>query len=156
METTTQANVRYMNKPDMPHVLDIERESFEFAWTEEDFLSTLRTNNCLGWVCDDGYRIRGFMVYEILCGELHVLNFAVAPWARRRGFGSQMVEKLVGKLTQQRRARIVLEVSETNLDAQCFFRAMGFEATEVIRGHYEDTVEDAYRFVYSLSGGKFE
>lgn len=151
METTTQANVRYMNKPDMPHVLDIERESFEFAWTEEDFLSTLRTNNCLGWVCDDGDRIRGFMVYEILKDKLHVLNFAVALWARRRGVGTQMVEKMIGKLSQQRRQRIVLEVRETNLDAQCFFRAMGFEATEVIRGHYEDTAEDAYRFVYEIN-----
>ena len=150
MKTMTQANVRWMINRDMPEVLDIERQSFQFAWTEAEFRKSLAQRNCIGMVCDDGDRIRGFMVYTLEDKYLHVLNIAVALWARGRGFGTQMVDKLLGKLSQQRRQRIVLEVRETNLDAQCFFRAMGFEATEVIRGHYEDTSEDAYWFVYTL------
>ncbi len=61
-----------------------------------------------------------------------------------------MVEKLVGKLSQQRRDFITLEVRETNLDAQLFFRRQGFKAQEVLRDHYQDTCEDAYLMRYSL------
>ena len=56
------------------------------------------------------------------------LNFAVHEDFRRRGVGGQMIGKLIGKLSHQRRSRIMLEVRETNLPAQLFFRTLGFRA----------------------------
>ncbi|MEI8380241.1 MAG: ribosomal protein S18-alanine N-acetyltransferase [Planctomycetota bacterium] len=142
--------IRWMIRRDMPEVLEIERQSFEFAWTEEDFLCCLRQRNCIGMVAERQERIAGFMIYELLKSQLHVLNFAVSPWARRQAVGSQMVEKLVNKLSQQRRQEICLEVRETNLAAQLFFRKQGLQAHGVLRGHYEDTEEDAYVMRYQL------
>lgn len=134
----------------MPEVLEIEGQCFEFAWTEEDFLCCLRQRNCIGMVAERQERIVGFMIYELLKHQLHFLNFAVAPWARRQGIGSQMVDKLVHKLSQQSRHEILLEVRETNLAAHLFFRAQGFRATEVLHGYYEDSAEDAYKMEYLL------
>ena len=142
--------IRWMIRRDMPEVLDIERQSFEFAWTEEDFLCCLRQRNCIGMVAERQERIVGFMIYELLKSQLHVLNFAVAPWSRRLGVGCQMVEKLVNKLSQQRRQEITLEVRETNLAAQLFFKQQGLAASSVLRGHYEDTDEDAYVMKFNL------
>ncbi|HET6426308.1 MAG TPA: ribosomal protein S18-alanine N-acetyltransferase [Planctomycetaceae bacterium] len=142
--------IRWMIRRDMPEVLDIEQQSFEFAWTEEDFLCCLRQRNCIGMVAEHQERIVGFMIYELLKSQLHVLNFAVAPWARRTGIGGQMIDKLVHKLAQQRRTEIRLEVREGNLPAQMFFKSKEFAATTVLRGHYEDTAEDAYVMRYVL------
>jgi ribosomal-protein-alanine N-acetyltransferase len=75
---------------------------------------------------------------------LHVLNFSVCPAEKRSKIGTAMVEKLKSKLSRQRRNRVVLEIRETNLDAQLFFRKQGFLALSVLRDFYEDTVEDAY------------
>lgn len=72
---------------------------------------------------------------------------AVHPKFRRQQIGSQMVNKLISKLSQQRRKEIVLEVRERNLAAQLFFKRCGFWSTGVIRGHYDDTDEDDYQFV---------
>ena len=95
-------------------------------------------------VAERDERIVGFMIYELHKTRLHILNFAVNPEFRRRGIGAQMVDKLVGKLSHQRRTRILLEVRETNLEAQLFFRSSGFRAVSVLRDFYEDTIEDAY------------
>jgi len=133
-----------MIRRDMPEVLAIEHESFEFNWTEEDFLACLRQRNCIGMVAEMDDQVVGFMIYELHKNRLHVLNFAVAGRFRRQGIGSQMVTKLAGKLSQQRRSRILLEVRETNLAAQLFFRTNGFRAVSVLRGFYDDTPEDAY------------
>ena len=62
--------------------------------------------------------------------------------------GQQMINKLVGKLSQQRRNRIVLEIRETNLAAQLFFRNSDFMAVSVLRDYYDDTTEDAYVMQY--------
>ena len=77
-----------------------------------------------------------------------MLNFVVRSDVRLRSVGRQMVEKLVGKLSVQRRNRISLEVRETNLAAQLFFRSLGFVATGVLRDHYDDTTEDAYSLAF--------
>ena len=139
-----RVHIRWMIRRDMPEVLDIERASFEFPWFEEDFIRCLRQRNCIGMVAEHGERVVGFMIYELHKTRLHILNFAVASDVRRRGVGRQMIDKLVGKLSSQRRTRITLEVRETNLPAQLFFRAQRLPATSVLRDFYDDSPEDAY------------
>ena len=143
-----RGEIRWMIRRDMPEVLDIERDSFEFPWSEEDFIRCLRQRNCIGMVAERGDRVMGFMIYELHKTRLHILNFAVADDTRRQTVGLQMVQKLVGKLSSQRRTRISLEVRETNLAAQVFFRDAGFFATSVLRDYYDDSPEDAYVMQY--------
>ncbi|MCH7725836.1 MAG: ribosomal protein S18-alanine N-acetyltransferase [Planctomycetes bacterium] len=137
-----------MIRRDMPEVLDIENSSFEFPWTEEDFIRCLRQRNCIGMVAEYDERVVGFMIYELHKNQLHILNFAVHEDFQQRGIGRQMVGKLVTKLSFQRRNRILLEIRETNLSAQLFFKRMGFRAVSVLRDFYDDTTEDAYLMQY--------
>jgi len=141
-------HIRWMIRRDMREVLNIEQTSFEFPWLEEDFIRCLRQRNCIGMVAEHGDRVVGFMIYELHKSRLHILNFAVSDQARQRGVGQQMIDKLISKLSSQRRTRITLEVRETNLAAQLFFKAGGFRATTVLRSYYEDSPEDAYVMQY--------
>lgn len=137
-------HIRWMIRRDMPDILQIEQRSFEFPWSEEDFIRCLRQRNCIGMVAEFSERVVGFMIYELHRSRLHILNFAVHPDMRRRQVGTQMAQKLCGKLSLDRRNRILLEVRERNLPAQLFFRSVGFRAISVLRDFYEDTTEDAY------------
>jgi ribosomal-protein-alanine N-acetyltransferase len=139
-----RVHIRWMIRRDMPEVLTTEGESFEFPWLEDDFIRCLRQRNCIGMVAEHEDRVVGFMIYELHKTRIHVLNFAVAESYRHRGVGSQMIAKLISKLSAQRRSRILLEVRETNLAAQIFFRENGFRAVSVLRSYYADTPEDAY------------
>lgn len=136
--------IRWLIRRDMADVLNIEHDSFEFPWTEEDFLGCLRQRNCIGMVADNGDDIVGYMVYELHKSRLSILNFAVAPEARRQYVGGQMALKLIDKLSYPRRNEIVLEMRETNLDGQLFFAKHDFRAVSILRNHYDDTTEDAY------------
>ena len=146
-----RVHIRWMIRRDMPEVLQTEQESFEYAWTEEDFLRCLRQRNCIGMVAEQGEKVVGFMIYELHKNKLHILNFAVHPSCRRLGVGAQMTAKLVSKLSSHRRTRITLEVRETNLPAQLFFRSQTFRAVRVLRGFYEDSGEDAFLMQYRLA-----
>jgi len=152
----TRVHIRWMIRRDMPEVLAIEHASFEYPWCEEEFLRVLRQRNCIGMVAEHGERIVGFMIYELHRNKIHVLDFATHAEFRRRGIGRQMIAKLVGKLSNQRRNRIALYVRETNLHAQLFYRVVGFRATEVVREHYPDTGEDAYSMHYHLDESLIE
>lgn len=151
--TQMDYQTRWMIRRDMPQVLAIEAASFEFAWTEEDFLNCLRDRSNIGMVCEVEFSIVGFVIYTLDRKSLQVLNFAVAPTWRRRGVGTAMFRRLVGKLPHGRpRNQIRCEVRETNDVAIRFFRSMGMTATSVLREHYVDTDEDAYLFRLEVQG----
>jgi ribosomal-protein-alanine N-acetyltransferase len=139
-----EVRIRWVIRRDMAEVLEIERSCFEHAWTEEDFLCCLRQRNCIGMVAEHNHEIVGFMIYELHKSKLWILNFAVIPSVQRQLVGTQMMQRLKDKLTQQKRKEIILEVYERNLPGQLFFKSQGFRAYRVIRGPYENSDEDAY------------
>ena len=143
-----RTHVRWMIRRDMDEVLAIEREAFEFPWSEDDFTRSLRQRNCIGMVVEIADSVVGFMIYELHRNRLHVLNLAVARSHRRLGIGTRMMDKLAAKLSPDRRSRIVLEVRERNLPAQLFFRSRGLRAVSVLKDFYQDTTEDAYLMQY--------
>jgi ribosomal-protein-alanine N-acetyltransferase len=147
-----QIHVRWMIRRDMAEVLEIEQEAFEFPWSDDDFTRCMRQRNCIGMVAEIADSIVAFMIYELHRSRLHVINFAVRRSHRRLGIGMQMMDKLVAKLSPERRDKIVLEVRERNLPAQLFFRSLGYRATSVLKDFYQDTTEDAYLMQYVLPG----
>lgn len=153
-EERLRIHVRWMIRRDMREVLAVEQEAFEFPWSDEDFTRCLRQRNCIGMVAEAADEVVAFMIYELHRTRLHVLNFAVARAHRRLGIGTRMMDKLIGKLTPERRNRIVLEVRETNLPAQLFFRSLGFRATSVLKDFYQDTTEDAYLMQFLATAGE--
>lgn len=141
----------WMRRNDMPAVLAIEQDSFQFPWTENEFLMMLRHRNCIGLVARLHDEIQGFALYELQRHSFELFNLAVDPKCRRFGIGSFIVSKLIGKLTTTRRRSITAVVRESNLPAQLFFRAVGFRAVEVLRGHYvQHSAEDGYRMEYRV------
>src|SRR5882757_3193931 len=146
-----RVHIRWMIRRDMPEVLQTEQLSFDYAWNEEDFLRSFRQRNCIGMVAEHGDKVVGVMMYELHKNKLHILNFAVHPAWRRLAVGAQMVAKLISKLSSHRRTRITLEVRETNLCAQLFFRKQEFRAVRVLRAFYEDSGEDAFLMQYQLA-----
>lgn len=136
-------NIRWMIRRDMANVLAIEGQS-EDPWSERDFLDQLRQRNCIGMIIEDplGDDLYGFMVYELHRRRLHILKLGVRESMQRRGIGSDLMQKLKSKLSNDRRTDICVDVPEGNLGAQLFFQANGFKAVRVDDG--------AYRMKYSV------
>jgi [ribosomal protein S18]-alanine N-acetyltransferase len=147
-------NIRWLIRRDMPSVMEIEASSFEFPWCEDSFICCLRHRNCIGMVAEIHDQPVGYMVYELYRDRLRLVNFAVHPELRRIGIGQALIATLIGKLSSDRRNRITIEVRETNIDAQLFFRRFGFRAISVLRDHYHETHEDAYLMQYRFDESK--
>jgi ribosomal-protein-alanine N-acetyltransferase len=137
-----------MVRRDFNEVTAIENSCFEFPWREDDFQVCLKQRNCIGMVAELDNKVVGFMIYETPKNRIHLLNIATAPEFQKQGVATQMIQKLISKLTNQGRTRITMEVRESNLQALVFFRSRGFRATGVLRCFYEETNDDAYIMQY--------
>lgn len=153
-------HIRWMIRRDMPRVLQIEEQSFpaDDRWSENDFLTSLRVRNVIGMVAEnclpkygaDHEQVVAFMIYELHKNRLHLLNLAVDPLYRRMDVGSSLINKLIGKLSFERRSTIVTEIGEVNLGAHLFFARCGFRAVAVLRDFYPKSDGDAYLFRYRV------
>jgi ribosomal-protein-alanine N-acetyltransferase len=136
-------HIRWMIRRDMTEVLEIEKNSFEFPWSEEDFIRCLRQRNCIGMVAEYDERVVGFMIYELSGNRINVLNFVSHPQFRNQGIGCAMASRLRGKLSH-RRTQLQIKIRESNLHGQLFFRNRGFKAIAVVPSSYLETDEGAY------------
>lgn len=142
-------HLRMMVTADLRDVLEIEEESFGLAWVCEDFMRCLRQRNYRAIVAEYNQRVVGFMVYEEVNDEIQLLNLTAHSGYRRAGVGSQLVTMMIEYAHHALLSGIRVEVRETNLGAQLFFRSLGFLGTDVLREHFNDTSEDAFVMEYS-------
>lgn len=140
--------VRWLIKRDMDEVLTIDDDSFADPWTVSQFYQYLRQRNCIGCVVERDRKVIGFMLYELHESSLRIINLAVAPNERSRGAGRAMIQRLINKLSRQKRRSIEYEIRETNLLGQLFLSACGFRAVDILRDNYEDG--DGYVMRYEL------
>jgi ribosomal-protein-alanine N-acetyltransferase len=139
--------IRTMYPDDLPGILQVERQCFADPWDEQEFRRQLRQANCFGTVAVVRSAVVGYMIHEILAGEVVVLSVAVALEHQRCGIAGDLVRKQFVTLEPKYRNRIVANVRESNLEAQLFFKSLRFRAVRVLSNFYDEMGEDAYRMV---------
>lgn len=143
--------IRWLVRADLPEVIAMIKNSTDPSWTEQELRNRVASRNTIAIVAERNDIILGAVIYELHPQRLHISNIVVAERYRNQGVGRSLVNKLICKLTEERRNRITLLVSEANLTAQQFFRAMGFKAVQIIRKPYAKKDEDGYCMRYCMS-----
>jgi ribosomal-protein-alanine N-acetyltransferase len=87
-------------------------------------------------------RIAGYALFWHVTDEIHLLNVAVDPADRRRGYGRQLVDEVITYARAHDAAKVLLEVRVSNVAAIGLYRALGFEEINRRKRYYDDG-EDA-------------
>ncbi len=129
-------DIRPMADADVRHVVEIERASYQFPWSEGIFRDCLR----VGYVCrvvtviDE---LAGYGIMSTGAGEAHVLNLCVSQSWRCRGIGRAMLEHLLARAAASGAHEAYLEVRPSNTAAIRLYQTLGFEQVGVRRGYYQ-------------------
>jgi ribosomal-protein-alanine N-acetyltransferase len=93
----------------------------------------------------------GFALAWRAADELHLLDLAVAPEARRRGLARALVDALIREARAGDARLILLEVRQSNAPALALYRSTGFFEHGVRRAYYSDNGEDAVEMRLTLT-----
>ncbi len=142
--------IREMVSEDCAAVAEIEAASFSDPWTREGFEVALGRSDIVAYVYTQAKKLLAYVILQLDGPEVHIMNLAVHPDARRRGIAVECLRFAERFARRRGSVRIDLEVQESNLPAQLLYRKAGYRATRILRNYYPTTHEDGYRMVRAL------
>jgi len=128
--------IRPMRVTDVAEVVAIERDAYQFPWSEGIFRDCLR----VGYVCRVVTVSRQVIAYGVMsfgAGEAHILNLCVAQAHRCRGIGRELLGSLIERASAACMNEAFLEVRPSNTAAIRLYLAVGFEQVGMRRGYYQ-------------------
>jgi len=151
---TEAAGIHAMMIDDLGQVAELEQAVSPAPWSPGVFLDCLKADyEC--WVLRSD-RVFGYAVAVLGAGEAHLLNIGVAPGQQGRGFGRQLLGKIIRVAREQNAERLLLEVRPSNLRAQAIYRKAGFELLSRRPRYYgPPQKEDALVYVLEFCGRSF-
>ena len=138
------ATVELLSAADIEAVVEIERLSNSHPWTERNFHDALAS----GYLCliaRDHGAVSGFVVARLLVDEAELLLIAVMPEMRRQGVALLLWIELIERLRASGARTVHLEVRESNLSAQAFYRSRGFAPSGVRPKYYPNGAHESER-----------
>lgn len=147
--------VRKMMPSDLDAVLEIEKESFVHPYERKDLLYELNENPLSHLYCATvDNQIVGFLDFLITFNSATIVQIAVKKEFRRKGIGNLLIGQMLKDCQSQEDPVefLTLEVRESNLPAQKFYKKHKFENITVKKGYYDDG-EDAIYMVRSIING---
>jgi ribosomal-protein-alanine N-acetyltransferase len=145
--------IERMRPGDLDAVMEIERVSFRAPWSAQVFSEEMVRD----WAHVDVVRdaAEGFLVafgnYWLVADEIHLLNLATHPLARRAGHASRLLAHIL-EFGRQHGCRIVtLEVRRSNAAALRLYRRFAFRPVGVRPNYYAEDQEDAIVMLLDLT-----
>jgi [ribosomal protein S18]-alanine N-acetyltransferase len=130
---------------DLRAVYRIAQLSFPIPWPLDELrreltrpfseLRVLRT--------DTRSPVLAFLNHWRVADELQIMNIAVDPGQRRRGYGSALLADLLATARTLAITAVTLEVRRSNLGAINLYERHGFRQVGVRPRYYSDNLEDA-------------
>lgn len=141
-----QAHVRWMLARDILALVDMEQRIG--GWDAQRILEVKRQHGVVPMVAESisTRLVHGYALFRIHPRGFEMLRLLVHPDYRRRGVGSQLINRICNKLDPIQKRRLVLDVHERDLAMQLFLRSCGFQATRILHGAY--VPDDGIRFVF--------
>jgi ribosomal-protein-alanine N-acetyltransferase len=142
--------IRAMGQIDLDDILEIEGLSFISPWTRGMFEETICSPIARNLVLEKDNKVIGYIMLYSVEDEAHIMNIAIHPVHRRKGFGIYLVNHVIKDCSSDGITDFFLEVREGNRGAQDLYRTLGFSVIGKRKGYYRETGEDAYVMHMSL------
>ena len=128
---------------DLDQISKIEKETNEYPWTPNNFMSSLDAGNS-SIVLKDNKDILGYAFFSVIGTDSHLLNITVSKNYQGKGYGKKILKKVLFQSKVLGASIVFLEVRVSNHKAINFYEKFGFKRDAIRYNYYEgNPKEDA-------------
>ena len=128
-------SIRPMTEADVPAVILVENQIYEFPWTDRNFLDSLRAGyhmHCM-WLDE---QLAGYIVMMQVVDEYHLLNISIRADLQGLGHGKHLLLWGISQARLAGAAGMLLEVRPSNLTAKNLYEKEGFKLIGARKNYY--------------------
>ncbi|MGH8468625.1 MAG: ribosomal protein S18-alanine N-acetyltransferase [Gammaproteobacteria bacterium] len=118
--------LRPMVERDVPEVIEIERQAYDFPWSKGVMIDCIRLGY-ISWVLEHERLIGAYSFMTVAAGEAHLLNLCVKPRWQGRRFGRTLLEHVVEDARVRGAETMFLEVRPSNGPGRQLYARAGFK-----------------------------
>lgn len=134
--------IRPLAENEISAVAELEKLCFSTPWSEKSIRDSFFSDNNRFFVCEADGQLAGYIGMSVSLDEGYILNVAVHPDHRGKGFGKALVRFLIDEFGD-RLSFITLEVRLSNTTAVSLYEGFGFEKVGERRNYYRNPAENA-------------
>lgn len=135
--------IRTMEPQDVPQIAELEKVCFSDPWSEKSIISELDNPLSCWLVAVSGEQVVGYVGSQTVLDGSDMMNIAVSPDFRRKGFAESLIEALISFLRERGSRCLILEVRASNVPAIALYEKLGFLEIGRRRNYYRNPKEDA-------------
>jgi ribosomal-protein-alanine N-acetyltransferase len=127
--------IRSLGNEDLERIIEIERSSYPYPWTEGIFEDCIRVGyECVGLQL--GPTLIGYVIQSLAAGESHLLNLCIAPDWQAQGYGTMLLNHAIRQATLNKCNCMFLEVRPSNPEGLALYQRKGFSVVGQRPGYY--------------------
>lgn len=132
------AVLRVARSDDLSRLVALERAVFADPWSQAQWRLELRSANGFVLVIEEAWKAVAAIAVRRLPDRGEVLNLAVDPRVRRRGYGERLLRQACHRLYRGGESQVGLEVRPDNLAALTLYERCGFHPIGRRPRYYQD------------------
>jgi ribosomal-protein-alanine N-acetyltransferase len=134
---------RKAEQKDITQIAELEKKTFSDAWSFQGILDSHMQSQSFLTVAELEEKIVAYCIVYHVLDEGEVARIAVDEAVRRQGIGRRLLDYTSHVSLEKGVKRLMLDVRTSNVSAQNFYQAYGFQIDGIRKKFYENPVEDA-------------
>ncbi len=131
--------LRFASESDAEILEAVHAKAFSEPWSAVDIARLMQILGGFALIAEDTAEpagVVGFILARTMADDAEILTLAVAPWSRRKGVATELIEAAAVEAQKRRAATLFLEVAADNASALALYDRAGFERAGLRKAYY--------------------
>ena len=130
-------SIKQINEKDIDLCYELDSETISL-WSKKQWAEEFKKDGTTIFGLLLANFVIGICVLQFVLDEAHVNYFVVNQKYRKQGFGSYLMSFLIKKCKKLNLKKLLLEVSQNNVDAENFYNRFDFYTVGTRKNYYKD------------------
>jgi len=130
-------SIKQINKKDIDLCYELDSNTISL-WSKEQWANEFKKDSTKIFGLLIKNLVIGICVFQVVLDEAQINYFVVNKKFREKGFGSYLMSYLIKKCEKLNLKKLLLEVSQSNVTAERFYRSFDFYTVGIRKNYYKD------------------
>ena len=130
-------SVKQINEEDVDLCYELDSDTISL-WSKKQWASEFKKEGTKIFGLLIKNLVIGICVLQVVLDEAQINYFVVKDKFRKKGFGSYLMNYLIKKCEKLNLKKLLLEVSQSNVNAERFYSHFNFYSVGIRKNYYKD------------------